>query len=105
MAEEKQTDKVVKINKKGKKETFELKDEEGKTIDKYLFQFPGVLKAQEIIDSSKTVAGAFVEKKYNELLMKHVIVEPKTDWDYWDTHDGYRRVLDAADTFLGEVLR
>lgn len=99
------TDKVVKINKKGKQETFELKDEDGKLIKKYVFQFPGILKTQELIDGATNGVGITVTKDYNEALMKHVIVEPKTDWNYWDENEGYRRVIDAADRFLGKMLR
>ncbi|MFT8928530.1 MAG: hypothetical protein ABF969_04255 [Sporolactobacillus sp.] len=97
--------KVEHFSKKGKHETFELKDEDGKLIQKFVFQFPGVRKTQELIDGAKNVAGAVVTKDYHEALMKHVIVEPKVSWEYFDEHEGYRRVMDAADSFLGDLLR
>lgn len=97
--------KVEHLSKKGKQETFELKNDDGKVIGKYTFQFPGVRRTQELIDEAKNVAGIVEDKKYNEALMKHVIVEPKVSWDYWDDHEGYRRVLEAADRFLGKLLR
>jgi hypothetical protein len=105
MAEPKQADKVVKMSKDGKRETFELKDKGGKIIETYTFQFPGVLKTQELVDESTNGYGATVTKDYNEALMKHVIIEPKTNWPYWDEHEGYRRVMEAADRFLGKLLR
>jgi hypothetical protein len=105
VAELKQTGKVVKLSKNGKRETFELKDKGGKIIEKYTFQFPGILKTQELIDGSTNGYGTTVTKDYNEALMKHVIIEPKTDWDYWDENEGYRRVMEEADRFLGKLLR
>jgi len=70
---------------------------------KYTFQFPGTRKTQEILDLAKS-PGFFSDKIYNEQLMEHVIVAPKTDFDYWDEHKGYREVMAAADRFLGELL-
>lgn len=96
--------KVEHLSNKGKQEPFDLKNDDGKVIKKYTFQFPGVRKTRELIDRSKNVAGALVLKDYHEELMKHVIIEPKTDWDYWDENEGYNRVMDAADTFLGDLL-
>jgi hypothetical protein len=104
MVETKTNVKVEHLSKKGKQEKFELKDDDGKVIGTYTFQFPGIRKAQDLIDSAKNVAGVVVTKDYNEALMKHVIVEPITNWDYWDENEGYNRVMAAADRFLGELL-
>lgn len=104
MSEEKTAVNIEHLSKKGKKETYELKDENGKAVQKYLFQFPGILKTQELIDGSTNGVGVTITKDYNESLMKHVIVDPKTDWNYWDNHAGYRRVMEAADRFLGKML-
>jgi hypothetical protein len=104
MAETKTNVKVEHLSKKGKQEKFELKDEDGNVIKEYTLQFPGIRKTEELFDEARNAVGILEQKKYNELLMKHVIVEPKTDWDYWDENEGYRRVMDAADTFLGELL-
>lgn len=71
----------------------------------YTFQFPGTKRAQQILDASKTFGGVFSDSAYNEALMKDVIVHPKTDWDYWDNHKGYREVMRKADTFLGRMLK
>ena len=90
--------KVVEIkNKFGKQE----KQTAGGV--EYTFQFPGTRKVQEMLDGAK-VRGAFSDTVYNEQMMEHVIVSPKVDWDYWDEHDGYREVMDAADRFLGRLL-
>lgn len=88
------------------KETKFLKQDEHthkETGIKYVFQFPGTKRAQEILDISKQ-GGSFSDTTYNELLMKEVIASPQTDWDYWDEHDGYMEVLDKADRFLGSLL-
>lgn len=88
------------------KQTKFLKQEEythEETGIKYTFSFPGTKRVQEILDKSKGFAG-IVETTYNELLMEEVIASPKTDWDYWDEHDGYREVMAEADRFLGKLL-
>lgn len=86
------------FNKFGKQETHKIGGIE------YKFQFPGVRSAQQILDNSKGPAGIFVDEAYNKQLMDTVIVEPKTDWDYWDEHEGYREVMALADNFLGRLL-
>lgn len=87
------------FNKFGKKETFEVADVT------YTLQFPGVRRAQQILDGSKGPAGIFYDEAYNTKLMEEVIVDPKVDWDYWDEHEGYREVMDKADTFLGKLFK
>lgn len=86
------------LNKYGKQEKHEVDGVE------YLFQFPGVRKAQQILDNSKAPGGIFVDEAYNTQLMEHVIVQPKVNWDYWDEHEGYREVMALADNFLGRLL-
>lgn len=86
------------FNKFGKQEQVTVADIE------YTLQFPGVRRAQQILDSSKGPAGIFYDEAYNTRLMDEVIVEPKVDWDYWDEHEGYGELMNAADTFLGRFL-
>lgn len=92
-----------------KKEEKELESrllyEEKETVEgiEYTFQFPGTRRTQQILDRSR-MTGAFSDEVYNDFIMKEVIVFPKTDWDYWDTHKGYREVMNAADRFLGRNL-
>lgn len=86
-----------KVSKFGKQETQEV---EGV---KYILQFPGTLKVQEMLDHSKS-QGPFKETLYNEQIMEHVIASPQTDWDYWDEHNGYKEVMALADNFLGRML-
>lgn len=79
--------------------------EETETIEgvEYTFQFPGTRRTQQILDRSK-MTGVHSDEVFNDLLMKEVIVHPKTNWDYWDSHEGYREVMDKADRFLGKNL-
>lgn len=79
--------------------------EEKETIEgiEYTFQFPGTRRTQQILDRSR-LSGVHSDEVYNNLLMKEVIVFPKIDWDYWDSHKGYREVMNAADRFLGKNL-
>lgn len=87
------------LNKFGKQEKVTVAGIE------YTMQFPGVRRAQQILDSSKGPAGIFFDEAYNTKLMEEVIVEPKIDWDYWDEHEGYRELMDEADTFLGGLFK
>lgn len=87
------------LNKYGKQEKITVADVE------YTFQFPGVRKAQQILDSSKGMGGVFLDEPYHTQLMDSVIVKPKTDWDYWDEVEGYREVMSRADNFLGRLLK
>ncbi|MGE7621692.1 hypothetical protein ACQKMD_01195 [Viridibacillus sp. NPDC096237] len=86
-----------KVSKFGKQKTEEV---EGV---KYTLQFPGTLVVQEMLDYAKT-QGSFKQTLYSEQIMEHVIASPQTDWDYWDKNDGYREVMDLADSFLGGLL-
>lgn len=87
------------LNRFGKQETIEVEGVE------YTLQFPGVRRAQQILDASKMTNNAYSDEAYNTQLMKDVIVTPKVDWDYWDEHEGYRTVMQLADNFLGRMLK
>ncbi|MED4933992.1 hypothetical protein [Heyndrickxia coagulans] len=95
MAENKQE---VKQSKFGKQEKHKVAGVE------YTFQFPGVKATIELLDRCKNRFGNVVDSAYFEEIMENVIIEPKTDWDYWDTHDGLREVMELADNFLGRQL-
>lgn len=88
------------LAKFGKQETYTAEDG-----TEYTFQFPGVRRAQEILDESKNMVGVIMETSYNEKLFDEVIVKPHgIDWEYWNENDGYREVMAAADNFLGRML-
>lgn len=82
---------------------FTFKDSDGNET-KYTFYFPGLAKAEDILDNARMGNGVVSTRAYNQQLMDQVIVEPKTDWTYWEEHEGYREVMDEADSFLGQVL-
>lgn len=86
------------LKKFGAQETFEVEGAE------YTLQFPGVRKAQQILDASKMVNNVYNDEAYNTQLMDLVIISPKVNWDYWDEHAGYREVMQKADNFLGRLL-
>lgn len=90
---------IEALQKFGKQETKEVEGVE------YVFQYPGTRMAQQILDRAKTVGGGFSDEAYNKQIMDSVIVSPKTDWDYWDAHLGYREVMAFADNFLGRMLK
>lgn len=85
--------------------TEDVLDKDGKKTDTvdvvYKLQHPGVKKATEILDAT-IVDGSgktSITTMYEEY-MKHVIVEPKTDWDYWEEHEGMQKVMGECATFL-----
>lgn len=87
------------LDKLYKQETVEIAGVE------YTFQFPGVRRAQQILDSAK-ITGVFSNEIYNTRLMDEIIVQPNDiDWDYWDENEGYLEVMDKADRFLGRLLK
>ncbi|MFC6202573.1 hypothetical protein ACFP1L_11935 [Lactiplantibacillus nangangensis] len=86
----------------GTTEDYTYKDSDGNETN-YTFYFPGLAKAEGIIDSSRMGNGAIATRSYNQQLMDQVVVEPKTNWEYWEEHEGYSDVMDAADSFLGKI--
>lgn len=85
--------------KNGEQQEFKFIEKDGKETV-YILQYPGLREAVKIRDRSKNQFGGLVEEKYYEELMKHVIVSPKTNWEYWEQHDGFSEVIGAANTFL-----
>ena len=88
------------LKKSGSQEDFVFTDSTGKETT-YKLQYPGLREATKIKDKTKNALGyGFVEEElYNEL-MKTVIVEPRTSWDYWEENEGANEVLQAAQKFL-----
>lgn len=70
----------------------------------YVFQFPGVKSTIELLDRCKNRFNNVVNSDYYPEIMDNVIISPKTNWDYWDTHDGLMEVMALADNFLGRQL-
>jgi len=93
----------VPLKRMGKTETITVDDFDGPK--EYTFFFPGLRKAHNIVDQSRMGNGVVDNDVYDGRLMKEVIVEPKTSWDYWDDHEGYGEVMEKADQFLGKWLQ
>lgn len=85
--------------KSGEQQEYKFVDKDGNE-KVYIFQYPGLREAVQIRDRSKNQFGGLIEEKYYDELMKHVIVSPKTNWEYWEEHEGFAEVLGAANTFL-----
>ncbi|MED1711712.1 hypothetical protein P4V34_28600 [Bacillus thuringiensis] len=69
----------------------------------YTLQHPGVKRAFEITDDAmKPNQQVPSMTKLFEAYMKEVIVEPKTDWDYWDEKgpSDLNKVMQEVDSFL-----
>ncbi|MGG3450183.1 hypothetical protein [Domibacillus aminovorans] len=76
----------------------------------YTLQHPGHREATRIQDRVQTGEGKFSTEKFYEELMKHVIVSPKVNWEYFDGneakgiegHDGFDELMKEAAAFLRE---
>lgn len=66
----------------------------------YTLQHPGTRAYTQIQDRIQREGGKMSSEKLAEELFKHVIVEPKVDFDYFDEHDGFDEVIEEAMTFL-----
>lgn len=53
---------------------------------KFILQHPGARASVQLRDRCKNRHGQIVEENLYQELMKHVIVEPKVSWDYFDEH-------------------
>lgn len=63
----------------------------------YVFQFPGVRAANEITDRAKNQHGVTQQTKMTEEFFKHVIVEPKVNWDYFEEKpEDFMKVIEVA---------
>ena len=50
----------------------------------FILQHPGARAATQMRDRCKNKNGHLHEENFYSELMKHVIVQPKVDWDYFD---------------------
>ncbi|MED4715431.1 hypothetical protein [Bacillus badius] len=66
----------------------------------YTLQHPGNREFTRIQDRAQTDQGTFSSEKWADEIMKHVVVEPKVSWEYFDEHDGFDEVIKEATTFL-----
>ena len=74
----------------------------------YTLQHPGHREAARIDDRIQLQGGMVSTEKYAEELFKHVIVDPKVSWEYFDgneekgieAHDGYDELIKEASSFL-----
>ena len=68
----------------------------------YTFQRPPMRDTVKMRDRCKDSNGELVEEKYYDEIMKHVIVEPKFDWEHWDEHEGFQEVMSEAIKFCNK---
>lgn len=61
----------------------------------FTFQHPGVRKAIQINDNCRDDKGRMLSELYFSELMEHVIVSPKTTWDFWED-DNHFEVMDEV---------
>ncbi|MCM3598716.1 hypothetical protein M4D55_23435 [Metabacillus idriensis] len=85
--------------KAGKTKVIKVTLENGEEKE-YTLQHPGLREGVRLRGRAKDQFGNVDEEKLFDELMKHVIVSPKTTWDYWEENEGYTEVLKAATTFL-----
>lgn len=85
--------------KAGSQKEYTFVNEAGEET-KYLFQHPGVKGGVQLRGRSRDAMGNMDEEKYFQELMGKVIVQPKTNWDYWEENEGFNEVMKEASTFL-----
>jgi hypothetical protein len=74
----------------------------------YTLQYPGARERMRIQDRAQLEGGRMSSEKLAEELFKHVIVDPKVSWDYFDgndekgiePHEGLDELLEEAMNFL-----
>lgn len=90
----------VKLNMLAKQKKFTFKDAHGYEW-KYLFQFPGIKQAWEMIDNARMENGMLSNTKLWEQYCDQVIVEPANlKIDDFNDRPGLVEVMNACDTFL-----
>ncbi len=85
--------------KSGKQKSVIVTLENGEEKE-YTLQHPGLREGVKLRGRAKDQFGNIDEEKYYEELMKHVIVQPKTNWAYWEENEGFNQVVKEASTFL-----
>lgn len=107
MAEKKATKKAVepvKLNLLAEQKEYVYTDKNGYEW-KYLLQFPGMLKAQEILDDSQDENGKLLRAKMYQNYLKWVVVDPQgLTVDDFNERPGLLELMAACDSFLGELL-
>lgn len=78
------------------------KDHDDKDVE-YKFKHPGLKRQYSMVEESRMVNGSISMAEFNKQIMQHVLVSPTIKFDYWDHHDGYATVMEAANIFLGTV--
>ncbi len=93
------SEKTSKIN--GPRQTkVEIENDNGEKFE-FVLQHPGARSSVQMRDRSKNKHGQLVEENYYGEIMKHVIVEPKVDWSYFDEHpDLQEPLLEKAILFV-----
>ena len=93
----------VKLNMLAKQKSFIFKDANGYEW-KYLFQFPGIKQAWEMIDNARMENGMLSNTKLWEQYCEQVIVEPANlKIDDFNDRPGLVEVMNACDTFLTDA--
>lgn len=85
----------------GVQHTVTYKNEETGEETKYVLQHPGVRKGLEIKNTFINLETNKIDLNLrNEALMKDVIVNPKTNWDYWE-----EKGIEEAEYVFGEAAK
>lgn len=94
---------VPQVSKYGKQEKWTHTDSNGKEWN-YTFQYPGMRTAMEILDNSRMSNGIISRTIFADLLLEHVVIEPRNlTIDDFDERPGMNELIDAADEFLGKI--
>ncbi len=93
-----------KIDRLGAHEDWTFKDDNGYEW-KYTFQFPGLVKAYEMLDNATMANGQTAKSVlFNEYLQNVVVSERLTSIDDLIDRPGVEELFNAIDSFLGNLL-
>lgn len=93
-----------KIDRLGAHEDWTFKDDNGYEW-KYTFQFPGLVKAYEMLDNATMANGQTAKSVlFNEYLQNVVVSERLTSIDDLIDRPGVAELFNAIDSFLGNLL-
>lgn len=94
----------AKIDRLSGNETFTYKDKNGYEY-KYTLQFPGMVKAYEMLDNATMANGIISKAVLMDEYFKNVVVEPRNlTLDKFDELPGAEELYQAIDSFLGEKM-
>lgn len=89
-----------KVSESSRKRQIEVTDDDG-TVHKYNLEFPGTLTILQMRDQATDALGRVLDYEFNLGIVQNIITNKNVkDLDYFDHHNGYSELMDAATEML-----